>query len=132
MQMAIKKYYATGRRKTSVARVWVAEGDGSITVNGHQPLAYFGRETSVMVVNQALEITQTTGRFSIMAQVSGGGKSGQAGALRHGLSRVLVAINAEWRPPLKKAGLMTRDPREVERKKYGRPKARRRFQFSKR
>ena len=99
MQMATKKYYATGRRKTSVARVWVSEGDGSITVNGHQPQAYFGRETSVMVVNQALEITQTTGRFSIMAQVSGGGKSGQAGALRHGLSRVLVAINAEWRPP---------------------------------
>jgi small subunit ribosomal protein S9 len=130
--MAAKKYYATGRRKNSVARVWLTEGDGSITVNQMDPSAYFGRATSVMVINQPFGLTETAGRFTIHAFVNGGGKSGQAGALRHGISRALTAVNAEWRSPLKQAGLLTRDPREVERKKYGRPKARRRFQFSKR
>jgi small subunit ribosomal protein S9 len=130
--MAAKKYYATGRRKNSVARVWLVEGDGNISVNGMEPQAYFGRATSVMVINQPFGLTSTGGRFTIRAVVHGGGKSGQAGALRHGISRALTAFNSEWRPPLKKAGLLTRDPREVERKKYGRPKARRRFQFSKR
>jgi small subunit ribosomal protein S9 len=130
--MAAKKYYATGRRKTSVARVWLTEGDGSVVVNKMDQKAYFGRPTSVMLVNQAMELTQTVGRFTVNAVVSGGGKSGQAGALRHGISRALISINADWRGALKKAGLLTRDPREVERKKYGRPKARRRFQFSKR
>lgn len=130
--MAAKKYYATGRRKNSIARVWVTEGDGAIVVNEMEPQAYFGRATSVMVINQPLELTSTGGRFTIHAVVRGGGKSGQAGALRHGISRALTEINADWRSPLKKAGLLTRDPREVERKKYGRRKARRRFQFSKR
>ncbi len=130
--MAVKKYYATGRRKTSIARVWLTEGDGSVVVNKMDQKAYFGRPTSVMLVNQAMELTQTVGRFTVYAYVCGGGKSGQAGALRHGISRALVSINADWRGALKKAGLLTRDPREVERKKYGRPKARRRFQFSKR
>jgi small subunit ribosomal protein S9 len=129
---AAKKYYSTGRRKTSVARVWVTEGTGSVTVNKLDVMAYFGRETSVMVVNQAFDVTETKGRFNVIAYVNGGGKSGQAGALRHGLSRALTVINPDWRGPLKKAGLMTRDPRQVERKKYGRRKARRRFQFSKR
>lgn len=130
--MALKKYYATGRRKNAVARVWIAEGDGSIVVNNQGVREYFGRETSVMIVNQAFDLTQTHGRFNVFAYVTGGGKSGQAGALRHGLSRALVEVNPEWRTPLKKAGLLTRDPREVERKKYGHRKARRRFQFSKR
>jgi small subunit ribosomal protein S9 len=129
---AAKKYYATGRRKTSVARVWLTEGNGNVVINKQDMKAYFGRETSVMLVEQPLEITQTKGRFDIHAICSGGGKSGQAGALRHGVSRVLTEVNPEWRSPLKKAGLLTRDPREVERKKYGRAKARKRFQFSKR
>ncbi len=130
--MAAKKFYATGRRKTSVARVWVKEGNGNILVNNMEVAAYFGRPTSVMVVNQPFDLTDTRGRFDVYAYVDGGGKSGQAGALRHGVSRALLEVNPDWRTNLKKAGLLTRDPREVERKKYGRRKARRRFQFSKR
>jgi small subunit ribosomal protein S9 len=130
--MAAKKHYATGRRKTSVARVWLTEGNGTITVNQQEVSAYFGRPTSVMLVNQPFEVTQTLGRFNVIAYVDGGGKSGQAGALRHGLSRALTRVNPDWRGALKRAGFLTRDPREVERKKYGRRKARRRFQFSKR
>ena len=130
--MADKKYYGTGRRKTSVARVWIKEGDGSIVVNRQGVDEYFARPTSVMVVNQPFDVTDNLGKFSVYAIASGGGKSGQAGALRHGIARALIEMNPEWRGPLKKAGLLTRDPREVERKKYGRRKARRRFQFSKR
>lgn len=130
--MADKKFYGTGRRKSSVARVWIKEGDGSIVVNRQGVDEYFARPTSVMVVNQPFAVTENLGKFSVYAIATGGGKSGQAGALRHGIARALIEMNPEWRGPLKKAGLLTRDPREVERKKYGRRKARRRFQFSKR
>ena len=128
--MADKKYYGTGRRKTSVARVWIKEGDGSIVVNGQGVDEYFARPTSVMVVNQPFDVTDNLGKFSVYALASGGGKSGQAGALRHGIARALIEMNPEWRGALKKEGLLTRDPRQVERKKYGRRKARHRFQFS--
>lgn len=124
--------YATGRRKESVARVWLKAGTGLITVNGRTLDQYFGRETSKMVLSQPLVVLEQVGKVDINVNVVGGGLSGQAGAIRHGVSRALVRFNPEFRSPLKKAGFLTRDPRAVERKKYGQPGARRRFQFSKR
>ena len=125
--------YGTGRRKSSVARVHLFEnGTGSITINGRDIDDYFGLETLKMVVRQPLNATDTLGKVDIVATVEGGGVSGQAGALRHGISRALLLVNPEFRPILKKAGLLTRDPRMKERKKYGLKAARRAPQFSKR
>ena len=125
-------FYATGRLKESTARVWVKEGNGTIIVNGRPLDEYFGRETSKMILNQPLQILEQVGKVNVTVNVVGGGLSGQAGAIRHGLSRALCLLNPEFRTPLKKAGFLTRDARVVERKKYGQPGARRRFQFSKR
>jgi small subunit ribosomal protein S9 len=124
--------YGTGRRKEATARVWINVGEGQMVVNGRTLDEYFGRETSKMIIHQPLQLLEQVGKIDIKVNVSGGGLSGQAGAIRHGLSRALVALNPEYRPVLKKAGFLTRDPRAVERKKYGQPGARRRFQFSKR
>jgi small subunit ribosomal protein S9 len=133
--MAIAKdngFYATGRRKESVARVWLKPGTGVMTINGRSMDDYFGRETSKMVINQPLEVLEQVGKVDMTVNVRGGGLSGQAGAIRHGLARALCVWNPEFRPAMKKAGFLTRDARVVERKKYGQPGARRRFQFSKR
>jgi small subunit ribosomal protein S9 len=125
-------YAATGKRKTAVARVRLAAGDGKVIVN-RQPLdQYFGRPTSRMIIHQPLELTNTLGQFDVFANVRGGGISAQATAIRHGITRALMEVNPEHRPQLKKAGFVTRDPRQVERKKYGRHKARKRPQYSKR
>ena len=124
--------YATGRRKHAVARVWLQPGNGKVEINERSLEQYFGRETSRMVFRQALELTETTGRFDVFCNVSGGGLSGQADAIRHGISRALIKIDPALRPPLKKAGYLTRDARAKERKKYGQRGARARFQFSKR
>jgi small subunit ribosomal protein S9 len=125
-------FYATGRRKEATARVWLKAGTGLVTVNGRDINNYFGRETSKMVLFQPLEMLEHKGKIDLTVNVKGGGLSGQAGAIRHGISRALCAFNPEFRPALKKAGFLTRDARAVERKKYGQPGARRRFQFSKR
>jgi len=130
--MAEKVINATGRRKTSVARVFLKHGKGIIKINDRTLQEYFGRETARMIVLQPFDVTQTTGSFDIDINVSGGGSSGQAGAIRHGSTRALMLVNPAFRPPLKKAGFVTRDPRAVERKKYGRHKARKRPQYSKR
>jgi len=130
--MAEKVFTATGRRKTSVARVSLKLGKGRITINAKSLQEYFGRETARMIVLQPFDVTQTSGNFDIDVNVAGGGNSGQAGEIRHGITRALMQINPELRPPLKKAGFVTRDPRAVERKKYGRHKARKRPQYSKR
>jgi small subunit ribosomal protein S9 len=130
--MAEKVITATGRRKTSVARVFLRQGKGRITINDRTLQEYFGRETARMIVMQPFEVTQTNGGFDIDVNVNGGGNSGQAGAIRHGITRALMELNPEFRTPLKKAGFVTRDPRAVERKKYGRHKARKRPQYSKR
>lgn len=125
-------FYGTGRRKSSVARVRVYNGTGKITINGRDIDDYFGLETLKLIVNQPLELTETVGKFDIVCNVTGGGVTGQAGAIRHGLSRALLQYNEELRPALKKAGFLTRDPRMKERKKYGLKAARRAPQFSKR
>ena len=126
-------FYGTGRRKSSVARVRVyPNGTGAITINGRDIDDYFGLETLKLIVRQPMELTETVGAFDIVCTVTGGGVTGQAGAIRHGLSRALLQFNEETRPVLKKAGLITRDPRMKERKKYGLKKARRAPQFSKR
>ncbi len=130
--MAEQKFYATGKRKTSIARVWMKPGTGEITINKRTIDEYFGRPTSKMVVHQPLELTETTGKFDVTVNVSGGGPSGQAGAIRHGITKALLEIDPELRDSLKKAGFITRDSRIKERKKYGRRAARRSFQFSKR
>ena len=130
--MAEKVFYATGRRKTSVARVYLKEGKGSVMVNDKTLEDYFGRETARMIVLQPFQVTHTQGNFDTEVNVQGGGISGQAGAIRHGITRALVKISPDFRSPLKKAGFVTRDPRAVERKKYGRHKARKRPQYSKR
>jgi small subunit ribosomal protein S9 len=130
--MAEKVINATGRRKTSVARVFLQTGKGAISINGRSLEEYFGRETARMIVLQPFDVTQTGSGFDIEVNVTGGGTSGQAGAIRHGITRALMQVNAEFRSPLKKAGFVTRDPRAVERKKYGRHKARKRPQYSKR
>ena len=125
-------YYSTGRRKTSTARVFLRKGSGGITVNDRPLDQYFGRETSRMIVRQPLETTNMSGSFDIMVTVKGGGMSGQAGAIRHGITRALMEYDAELRPTLRRAGFVTRDARQVERKKVGLHKARRAPQFSKR
>jgi small subunit ribosomal protein S9 len=130
--MAEQRFYATGKRKTSIARVWLKPGEGNITVNRHSLDEYFGRETSKMVVCQPLELTDNMGKFDIMVNVVGGGPSGQAGAIKHGITKALLEVDPELRAVLKKAGFITRDSRVKERKKYGRKGARARFQFSKR
>ena len=128
-----KYFYGTGRRKSSVARVRVYEnGTGAITINGRDINEYFGLDTLKLVVNQPLVTTATVGKFDIVVTVAGGGVSGQAGAIRHGISRALTLLNPEFRPALKAAGFLTRDPRMKERKKYGLKAARRAPQFSKR
>jgi small subunit ribosomal protein S9 len=125
-------FYATGRRKQAVARVWMQPGSGRILINNRELDDYFGRATSKMILRQPLELTETTGRYDIYVNVAGGGLSGQADAIQHGITRSLMKINASFRPALKKAGHVTRDPRIKERKKYGQRGARARFQFSKR
>ena len=125
-------FYGTGRRKKSVARVRIVPGTGVITINGRDIDDYFGLETLKLIVNQPFGVTETTGKFDIIATVTGGGFSGQAGAIRHGLSRALVAADEANKPALKAAGCLTRDPRMKERKKYGLKAARRAPQFSKR
>jgi small subunit ribosomal protein S9 len=124
--------YATGKRKTAVARVWLQPGTGNITVNGKAANEYFVRETSQMILRQSLELLEAQEQFDIKATVAGGGNSAQAEAMRHGIARALIADDAERRRTLKRAGYLTRDSRAKERKKYGRPGARKRFQFSKR
>ena len=125
-------FYGTGRRKKSIARVRLYPGTGSITVNGKNVDEYFGLETLKLIIAQPFGVSETTGQFDVVANVAGGGLSGQAGAIRHGIARALVAADAENRPALKKAGFLTRDPRMKERKKYGLKGARRAPQFSKR
>ncbi len=125
-------FYATGRRKRAVARVWMMPGSGKIQINHRDIDDYFGRATSKMILRQPLELTETTNRYDIYVNVAGGGLSGQADAIQHGITRSLMKLNASFRPALKKAGFVTRDPRIKERKKYGQRGARARFQFSKR
>ena len=124
--------YSTGKRKDAVARVWIKKGSGQITVNKKPVEKYFARPTLQMIIQQAFSTTSTEDQFDVMATVKGGGLSGQAGAVRHGLSKALTIFDGEFRGALKVAGFLTRDSRVVERKKYGKPKARRSFQFSKR
>ncbi len=130
--MAVTYNYGTGRRKSAVARVFIKKGSGNIVVNGKPVDQYFSRETGRMIVRQPLVLTEFAEAFDILVNVTGGGESGQAGAVRHGITRALIDYDAELKSPLKKAGLVTRDAREVERKKVGFRKARRRKQFSKR
>jgi small subunit ribosomal protein S9 len=124
--------YATGRRKDAVARVWLKPGSGQILVNGRDQNVYFARPTLRLIINQVFDITERRGQYDVVATVTGGGLSGQAGAVRHGISTALTRYEPALRPAVKSAGFLTRDPRVVERKKYGRAKARRSFQFSKR
>ena len=130
--MAEIQYDATGRRKTSVARVIITHGNGKIIINGKPADLYFPRETLRMVIRQPIELAGMTGKYDIIASVSGGGLSGQAGAVRHGIAKAIVSMDSDLRQRLKKEGFLTRDPREKERKKYGQKGARKRFQFSKR
>jgi small subunit ribosomal protein S9 len=123
---------SVGRRKDAVARVRIAPGTGNITINGRALDAYFGRETSKMILVEPLKLVDQMGKLDVFVTARGGGLSGQAGAIRHGITRALMDLNPEFRPILKKAGFVTRDARKVERKKYGQPGARKRFQFSKR
>lgn len=125
-------HYGTGRRKNAISRVFLKAGNGKIVVNGMDADKYFGRESHSMLIRQPFDVTETTGKFDVKATLKGGGKSGQAGALRHGLARALCDANPDHRDALKKAGFLTRDPRMVERKKSGQRGARARFQFSKR
>jgi len=126
------QYYGTGRRKTSTARVYLRPGDGEVKINHRAFEVYFPNETLRMIIRQPLQLTETINKFNILINVNGGGPAGQAGAIRHGITRALMEYNADLRPALKKAGLVTRDPRIKERKKYGQKGARKRFQFSKR
>jgi small subunit ribosomal protein S9 len=130
--MTENQFYSTGRRKTSVARVYLKPGDGKILINKKDADEYLMRETLKMIIMQPFELTGTTGQFDVNINVNGGGISGQAGAIKHGISRALLKVSDDYRKPLKKAGYLTRDAREVERKKYGQRGARARFQFSKR
>ncbi|KQN94540.1 30S ribosomal protein S9 [Sphingomonas sp. Leaf231] len=124
--------YATGRRKDAVARVWLKPGSGKITINGRDQEIYFARSTLRLVINQVFGITEREGQYDVICTVKGGGLSGQAGAVKHGISQAITRYEPALRAPVKAAGFLTRDPRVVERKKYGRAKARRSFQFSKR
>ena len=130
--MALVNYYGTGRRKSSVARVRLVPGAGKITINGRDMEEYFGLKTLELIVRQPLVLTEMVDKYDVLASVSGGGASGQAGAIRHGISRALLELDGELRPALKKAGFLTRDSREKERRKYGLKKARKASQFSKR
>ena len=130
--MAVVTYNATGRRKSSVARVRLVPGEGNIVINDRELNKYFGLKTLELIVNQPLEVTETKGKYDLLVNVNGGRISGQAGAIRHGIARALLKVDAEFRPALKKAGFLTRDPREKERRKYGLKKARKASQFSKR
>jgi small subunit ribosomal protein S9 len=130
--MPEQRFYATGKRKTSIARVWLQPGTGQIVINKKPADAYLDRETSKMVIAQPLVLTGTLGKLDVSINVLGGGISGQAGAIRHGISKALLELNAEYREVLKRAGFLTRDSRVKERKKYGRKSARARFQYSKR
>jgi small subunit ribosomal protein S9 len=130
--MATEQYYATGRRKEAIARVWLRPGKGQITVNRRELERYFPRETLKMILKQPLDVAEQHGKWDVLVNVVGGGLAGQAGAIRQGLTRALVLANGTLRSALKKQGFLTRDARKVERKKYGRPGARKRFQFSKR
>lgn len=130
--MSTDVYYGTGRRKSSTARVYLRNGTGSITVNSRDLDLFFGRKTARMIVRQPLELTQLEGKFDVSVRVAGGGTTGQAGAIRHGLTRALMSYDESLRPTLRKAGFVTRDAREVERKKVGLRKARRATQYSKR
>ncbi len=124
--------YATGKRKDAIARVWIKAGSGKVTVNGQTQEVYFKRAVLRMMLNQPFQVTKRENNFDVVCTIQGGGLSGQAGALKHGISKALVSFEPELRPVLKKEGFLTRDSRVVERKKYGKPKARRSFQFSKR
>jgi small subunit ribosomal protein S9 len=126
------RYYGTGKRKDAVARVWIAPGSGTVTVNDRPADKYLGRLVLQRLIQQPFEVTETVGRFDVIARCKGGGISGQAGAIRHGISKALLEANPDLRPMLRKLGFLTRDPRVKERKKYGRKGARRGFQFSKR
>jgi small subunit ribosomal protein S9 len=128
----VSRYYATGKRKNSIARVWMMPGSGKITINDKSMDQYFGRDVLKMIIRQPFEVTGTQDKFDVLVNVLGGGNSGQAGAIRHGISKALLAVDAESRGKLRKEGLLTRDPRAKERKKYGQKGARARFQFSKR
>jgi small subunit ribosomal protein S9 len=130
--VAEMQYYGTGRRKSSTARVYLRPGAGQVVINRKPFEQYFPNETLRMVIRQPLQLTETAAKFDIVVNVAGGGPAGQAGAIRHGITRALMEFNADLRPPLKQAGLVTRDPRIKERKKYGQKGARKRFQFSKR
>lgn len=130
--MAKARYYGTGRRKSSIARVYLLPGTGKVTINKRDMDTYFGLDTLKLIVRQPLAITETADKFDVMVNVKGGGFTGQAGAIRHGISRALLQADADYRPALKKAGFLTRDPRMKERKKYGLKAARRAPQFSKR
>jgi small subunit ribosomal protein S9 len=128
----VSRYYATGKRKNSIARVWMMPGSGKVTINEKTMDQYFGRDVLKMIIRQPFEVTGTVDKFDVLVSVLGGGNSGQAGAIRHGISKALLAVDAESRGKLRKEGLLTRDPRTKERKKYGQKGARARFQFSKR
>ncbi len=128
----VSRYYATGKRKSSIARVWMMPGSGKVTINDKSMDQYFGRDVLKMIIRQPFEVTGTVDKFDVLVSVLGGGNSGQAGAIRHGISKALLEVDAESRGKLRKEGLLTRDPRTKERKKYGQKGARARFQFSKR
>jgi small subunit ribosomal protein S9 len=130
--VTVSRYYATGKRKNSIARVWMMPGSGKIIINEKPMDQYFGRDVLKMIIRQPFEVTGTQDKFDVLVSVLGGGNSGQAGAIRHGISKALLAVDAESRGKLRKEGLLTRDPRAKERKKYGQKGARARFQFSKR
>lgn len=132
MAERVNVIWATGKRKTAVARVRLSRGDGAVMINGRTLDDYFGRETSRMIVFQPFDVTGSLGQYSVQVKVNGGGVAAQAVAIRHGITRALMATNSDLRPPLKKAGFVTRDSRKVERKKYGHHKARKRPQYSKR
>ncbi len=127
-----QRWYATGRRKESTARVYLTPGTGKVTINKREAEEYFRRATLLMILNQPFEVVDSVGQYDVQVIVCGGGLSGQAGAVKHGISRALLVANPDHRPALKRVGFLTRDAREVERKKYGQPGARKRFQFSKR
>jgi small subunit ribosomal protein S9 len=126
------RYYGTGKRKDAVARVWITPGTGEVVINERPAARYLGRLVLQRLIQQPFEVTETAGRFDVIARCKGGGISGQAGAIRHGISKALLEANPDLRPTLRKLGFLTRDPRVKERKKYGRKRARRGFQFSKR
>jgi small subunit ribosomal protein S9 len=129
---SVSRFYATGKRKNSIARVWMMPGSGKVTINDRSADNYFSRDVLKMIIRQPFEVTGNVDKYDVMATVMGGGETGQAGALRHGISKALLAVDTEAKLKLRKEGLLTRDPRSKERKKYGQKGARARFQFSKR